>query len=608
MAPCRKIRFIRNQLLYVGDITVSVKDSTGEYKPIQIDRSKATSSSWMRYCDVKDGWGGCKSFTNYRATDNPSVTWTSDGIWTIDLGKTYDNIYVKAKTNADKIQLLAENDSILEEHSLFVGNKVPYTTSNPKDWNIPSREYYGETIGDIISIPCINDKYWAGNIQKCTKGTNPNGCSGFVYTGRNYNTQAPFYKYADMFPGFYSIVNEQRCNLNTLPNGIKVGDKTQNWCEETYNICEGDNCMKRLDGSLYYKQNIVGCMDGKLSDWSDWSCIDGNATKTRTCIPPLNGGKPCPNDPLIENAVCKDAKVGDWGNWSKCDGSTIKRTRTCLEPPTNGGAPCPADEVKKCSDGKILDWSPWKCDGVLSSRTRKCLPPQNGGKPCPDVPLIESKACSHGKLSEWSDWSCIDGNATRTRVCIPPQNGGKPCPDAPLIESKTCSDGKLSEWSDWWCDGEFSSRTRVCFPPQNGGEPCPDVPLIESKTCSDGKLSEWSNWSCIDGNATRTRTCIPPVNDGIPCPDLPLIESKTCSDGKLSEWSNWSDCDGEFSSRTRTCNPPLNGGKPCPDLPLIESKTCSDFGFLTFPIILFLILLFSIICTFSIIYIVRKKL
>jgi len=113
MAPCRKIRFIRNQLLYVGDITVSVKDSTGEYKPIQIDRSKATSSSWMRYCDVKDGWGGCKSFTNYRATDNPSVTWTSDGIWTIDLGKTYDNIYVKAKTNSDKIQLLAENDAIL---------------------------------------------------------------------------------------------------------------------------------------------------------------------------------------------------------------------------------------------------------------------------------------------------------------------------------------------------------------------------------------------------------------------------------------------------------------------------------------------------------------
>ena len=44
MSPVRKIRLLRDQLLYVGDIVVSVK-MNDKYESLTIDRSKATSSS-----------------------------------------------------------------------------------------------------------------------------------------------------------------------------------------------------------------------------------------------------------------------------------------------------------------------------------------------------------------------------------------------------------------------------------------------------------------------------------------------------------------------------------------------------------------------------------
>jgi hypothetical protein len=296
--------------------------------------------------------------------------------------------------------------------------------------------------------------------------------------------------------------------------------------------------MRRLDGSLYYTEHVVGCQNGYLSDWSAWKCINGNATRTKTCIPPLNGGKPCPNDPLIENAVCKDAKVGDWGNWSQCDGSTIKRTRPCLEPPTNGGAPCPADEVKRCSDGKITEWSNWSCDRTFSTRRRNCFIPMNGGKPCPNVPLIEQKNCSHGKLSEWSDWSCIDGNAKRTRICIPPVNDGRPCPQGPLEQTSTCTDGRLTDWTSWSCVNGNANRTRTCIQPTNGGKPCPPGPLEETSTCSDGKLTDWVEGECNNSIKTKTRSCIEPTNGGKPCPQGPLEENNTCIRTYNDLWDN----------------------------------------------------------------------
>jgi hypothetical protein len=50
MSPVRKVRFVRSQLLYIGNIVVSVKKGGGKYESLTIDRSKATSSSVFNYC------------------------------------------------------------------------------------------------------------------------------------------------------------------------------------------------------------------------------------------------------------------------------------------------------------------------------------------------------------------------------------------------------------------------------------------------------------------------------------------------------------------------------------------------------------------------------
>ena len=542
MAPCRKIRFIRFQSLYVGDIIVKNKNGTdSEYKDIPIDRSKATSSSWVYECDKWDSWWGCNKskWINYKATDNPSVTWINDGIWTIDLGQTYENIYVKVRTNAEKVQLLAENDAILEEQSLVLYYESNNIGKEIKYWSIPWKEYRADILEPIVTIDCIKEKYWTGNIQKCIRGSNPDGCKGYQFINERYGSMEPYYKYASNNPGFWGLVSGSVCNLNTLPNNpnVNVGDESRNWCEITYNKCTGIGCEKREDGSLYYTEKVKGCVDGYLSDWSAWKCINGNATRTRVCIPPLNGGKPCPDNTLIENTVCTDAKVGDWSNWGNCDGTSVKRTRPCLSPPTNGGAPCPADEVKRCSDGIITEWSKWSCDGTFSRRTRNCFIPMNGGKPCPDVPRIEQRDCSHGKLTDWSDWSCVDGKANRKRTCIPPLNDGNPCPSDPLEENSTCTDGKLTDWSPWTCNDGNAKRTRICIQPTNGGKACPQGPLEETSTCSDGKLTDWIDGPCNDSKNKRTRTCIPPINGGKPCLG-PLEETISCTRNFNNVWDN----------------------------------------------------------------------
>lgn len=492
MAPCRKIRFSRNQFLYVGDVYVkTIYEGKTDYDDIPIDRSKAVVSSVFNYCK-QSGW--FRTCVSYNASKNPTVTSISDGTWTLDLGKTYENLFIIAATNADKIELMAENDAILESYIICPGcprlNVDPTADPSliPSSWNVSMRRFYGEKIGPIIPINCINDKHWTGNIQKCEFGTNPDGCKGFMPIGPR-GANVPFNTMVQ--PGMYRIVDSAFCNYKTLPGNVKVAEDSRDGCVVTYNKCEGEGCMKRNDGSLYFQERVAGCVDGKLSNWSDWKCIEGKATRTRECVPPLNGGKGCPNEPLQETAVCSDAKMTDWSDWSECDGSNLVRTRKCLSEPVNGGAPCNnLEEKKPCSNGRFTDWSEWsQCDGTEIKRTRKCLMPTNGGKPCPDEPRDESKPCSHGKLSEWSEWKCDGTISKRTRECIPPTNGGNPCPSDPLEETRNCSDGKLSDWSQWDCQGIKSKRTRECIPPVNGGKPCPNENLEEEKRCIDTKVT-----------------------------------------------------------------------------------------------------------------------
>lgn len=511
------------------------------YKPLDgndwislnIDRkNNAWSSSSYSYCTWKGFYRNC---IYYSASNDVSCTGLGDGTWVYDLGKTYDNIHVVVVTNADKIELLAENDYVYDSIILNRGYRPRIDANSPPSestWGASRKEYYSEQIRAPFTVGCINDKHWTGVLQECIKGSNPDGCKDYIYTG--LDTRVPYYNYVK--PGNYKVLTSSLCNVTTLPSGVKVADPKYDGCIKTWNICDGASCMKKSDGSLYYIERISGCQDGYLTNWSDWKCINGSASRTRTCIPPLNGGKPCPDGKLSETATCVDAKVSDWGPWSECDGSNIKRTRTCLSEPTNGGAPCPnLEETRFCKDGKLTDWSKWTCNGVESWRNRVCYMPLNGGKPCPDLPREETRPCSHGKLSEWSEWKCNNGMATRIRTCIPPINDGNPCPEGPLIETAPCSDGKLTDWSDWKCVDGISIKSRTCIAPVNGGKPCPPEQLIETRTCSDGILTDWQNGACVNGKMSRTRNCIQPMNGGKPCSG-PLADTVSCEVNYIDLW------------------------------------------------------------------------
>lgn len=493
MSPVRKVRFVRKQLLYVGNIVVSVKRGD-KYESLTIDRSKATSSSVFNYC-TQSGW--TKKCETFEATKIPSVTGFNDGTWTLDLGASYENIYVKCYTNADKIELLAENDGILESYFIDPGRpRLPidsksHPVTNINSWGGSWQEYYGEVTEPIITINCIKEAYWSGHIQACVRGTNPDSCSGFTpfsAINKPYRSVVPRLNNGGK-PYYYRIIDETPCGYDTLPGGLQVGGKKQDGCVVTYDTCIGDNCLKKPDGTTFYQEKIVGCTDGRLSAWSPWKCANGESIRKRECIQPLNGGKPCPDEPLLEKTTCSDGKVGEWGAWI-CDGKTAKSTRTC-EQPVNGGAPCPElEKSHECSHGKLTEWTQWVCDGKQSKRTRSCIPPTYGGNACPNEPIEELQECSHGRLTEWSNWTKCDGKTkSKKRECIPPTYGGNPCPNELLEETENCSNGQLTEWSDWECEGVKSRRTRSCNLPVNGGEPCPNEPLEETKGCVDTNVT-----------------------------------------------------------------------------------------------------------------------
>ena len=80
----------------------------------------------------------------------------------------------------------------------------------------------------------------------------------------------------------------------------------------------------------------------------------GSKSRTKDCIAPANGGLPCPEEYTIGETAACDAPAcwTAYGEWSDCTGEcdttgSRSQTRTCI-PPTDGGQPCPdvAEETK----------------------------------------------------------------------------------------------------------------------------------------------------------------------------------------------------------------------------------------------------------------------
>ncbi|CAH1778238.1 unnamed protein product [Owenia fusiformis] len=383
-------------------------------------------------------------------------------------------------------------------------------------------------------------------------------------------------------------------------------------------------------------------IDGRLGAWSGYtvctrSCGRGVQTRSRTCIAPKHGGKPC-SGALSESRVCGttqcpvDGMFSDWSDYTictvSCGGGTQTRSRECIAP-QHGGKPCngPTTESQVCGvdpcpvDGMFSDWSDYtictvSCGGGTQTRSRECIAPQHGGKPC-NGPTTESQVCGvdpcpvDGMFSDWSDYtictvSCGGGTQTRSRDCIAPQHGGKPC-NGPTTESQVCGvdpcpvDGKFGKWSDYTictvsCGGGTQTRSRECIAPQHGGKPC-NGPTTEIQVCGvdpcpvDGKLSDWSDYtictvSCGGGTQTRSRECIAPQHGGKPC-NGPTLQSRKCSnnlcpiDGGYGQWEEYGDCSqecgGGIQTRKRSCDSPTaqHGGKEC-DGPSSEERPCNE--------------------------------
>jgi hypothetical protein len=532
MSYIKKIRYKRNQFLSVGSISIKQGDTD-----IIIDRTKAYMSSV--FIHKKYSWVNVIE-TKYSPTNVPSVTSSaSGGVWEITLDQAYKNLKIKCYTNADSIELYGENDVLISSYNYSAGFQ-----SSKVDPNIPSfgetwKEYVAPTILPIQSINC-NSKNFSGIVEGCMLGTDISwsSCPGYgPVSGTEFNNLRE-----NIQPSVngnvirYKIIAQIPCGYEAnLPDNVIVykEDLVRDGCRSYYKKCVGDSCHTDKDGNkIYSMMNILGCTDGVYTNWKYEDCKDNKRKKTRQCIPPLNGGKPCPVLPLEEFEDCTNAVMSDWSDWN-CLNRKATRTRTCLKPATNGGNTCSTD-------------------------------------------LVQQSDCYDGKLTEWKYEECKDNKRKKTRQCIQPLNGGKPCPVLPLEELENCTDGKLSEWKYEECKDNKRKKTRQCIQPLNGGKPCPVLPLEELEDCGDAVMSDWSNWDCLDGKATRTRTCIKdPINGGNAC-STELLQQSECYDGKLTEWKYEEECKDNKKKKTRKCIQPLNGGKPCTSVSLEEFEDCYD--------------------------------
>ncbi len=238
-------------------------------------------------------------------------------------------------------------------------------------------------------------------------------------------------------------------------------------------------------------------VNGDYSSWGEWGpcskpCGGGVQKRERTYFNALHNGIDIPvgerilkEEKSCNTELCKiDGKMSDWGPWSncpvQCGGGTITRSRTYI-PPQNGGRELTTAEkgaftetmpcaTQPCpTNGKFSDWSSWSscskdCGGGTKTRTRTYIPATNNGVDLEvQTPLSESQSCNtqsclvNGYYSPWSNWSycskeCGGGTQTRTRTYTPASGGGVNISPLVLSETQNCN--------TWIC---VDHSGEVCF-------------------------------------------------------------------------------------------------------------------------------------------------
>lgn len=305
-------------------------------------------------------------------------------------------------------------------------------------------------------------------------------------------------------------------------------------------------------------------IDGYFSDWSEWSscsasCGGGKEERTRECIEPIRGGKPC-RGKKAESKPCNTLRCPDF----KCDfkngdgiggteyyagvqSSLVACLLTCNErrsiyPDING--------VSVPSSGEISCY----CKRGMTNRSRSYT-----WKSCFMLVPID------GYFSEWSDWtkcseSCDGGLHERTRRCIAPVRGGKPC-NGTTKQTTSCNRIKCPPFKCEFQPGDGIAKEDLFAGTQRS--------VVDCIWSCDRKRAIFTDINGVSVPTSGRISCY--CKRGMKKLSLSKIW-KSCFmlvpiDGILKPWSTWSpcskSCNGGVQNRTRGCTEPVRGGKPC---------------------------------------------
>ena len=265
--------------------------------------------------------------------------------------------------------------------------------------------------GSVVQMANSSTPVFGVNGTNTTASTydTPNGFTGYDAYKQDYWTfnldtyydAIPVSKGANVVtPGWTPTKTSYKCPANMLVNGMTLAP------------CYGDCSLFRVDQPICEtaKPPDRDCMWKPWGEWGACSAPCGYAIKMRfrENDPAVGNGLPCFGD-AREIAFCpqpdcpEDGYYTNWGDWSPCDrmcgGGTQSRTRRCVEP-RNGGKPCegPDTEFRTCNtdvcpvDGGWSDWSAYgdceSTDGTLMGwkrfSYRECNNPApvGIGQPC----------------------------------------------------------------------------------------------------------------------------------------------------------------------------------------------------------------------------------
>nr|CAB3266608.1 SCO-spondin-like [Phallusia mammillata] len=365
--------------------------------------------------------------------------------------------------------------------------------------------------------------------------------------------------------------------------------------------CTGTNNPTHCQAEL---SESMDCFPACMSQWTAYgecsrTCgVDGQQTRTRTCISKLNDNSEC-SGPFEETKSCGEPCPSSWGAWSSwtscshsCNGGSRTRARRCNGGPVGVGGCAPATRATDtglcnptpCQDEVCVDLYAG-CQSWIITFTGLCI------NPLPFTKENCKATCNFcGPPGAWSQWSectesCEGGVQTRTRLCANQFGCNGALHNTRACNQRPCEG--FTNWSPWSqcteiCGGGEHSRSRTCppatnCPPDQHGTNTVQLAVCNSQVCP-GTWASWTEWSvcsktCGPGQQKRSRQCKGGVVGQAGCTEPPE-ETQNCQiEVCPGFWGDWvpvgscsASCGPGTSSERRTCIGGVPGGPGCPGL------------------------------------------